>query len=159
MFRTTFAIHISPNNSIQWWQLCAKEGRDFYLSNFRCILTANEFICLQHDMEIYIIYTAGDIYASFVTYIVSIVRNRVNAIRFLDISEYVFRKSIFFYPQRFAEKYSTNSPNQMTNSEQNPGILTKSLIYLFILSINIYVYVCVCACARMYMRARARARS
>lgn len=40
-------------------------------------LTANEFICLQHDMEIYIIYTAGDIkhYASFVTYIVSIVRN------------------------------------------------------------------------------------
>lgn len=43
-------------------------------------LTTNEFIYLQYDMEIYIIYTAEGIkyYASFVTYIVSIIRNRCN---------------------------------------------------------------------------------
>jgi len=85
MFYTIFAIYVFLIIILYNRIKCkaVKGRRRFLFIRISTCLTANEFICLQHYMEIYIIYTAGGInhYASFVTYIVSIVRNRVNEMR------------------------------------------------------------------------------
>lgn len=73
---------------------------------YNIYIATNEFICLQHYIEIYIIYTAEDIkhYASFVTYIVSIIRSRVN-------TRVAISNTLEIICNIFAEKFSTDSPN------------------------------------------------